>query len=121
MLQFERARRAAALQERRAGATEFLVVGGVRTVLDIVSQDLAPALAQAMGQIENAFRRLTNFVRAMDQEALDYLHGVTGQPKSAELEAHYGRVIDILAPGRPLHAAPGPDRPAEGLLPGASR
>lgn len=87
-------------------------------MLDILSPDLAPALSAPMGQIENAFRRLSRLVQDMPQQALDYrgpsgnlnstamlithlaqadlmyLHMIIGKLKSAELEALYGPFED---------------------------
>lgn len=85
---------------------------------DLASEDVAPALSVPMGQMENAFLRLTRLIHEMEQEAidyrgpggdlnstamlishmalvdLDYLHAITGAPKSAELEAAYGPYHD---------------------------
>lgn len=97
---------------------------------DTASPDVAPALAIPMGQIENAFRRLTGLVQDMPQEALDYrgpdgnlnstamlirhlarvdleyLHAIMGRPIPPEAEAAYGPYHDAtgqipLVAGRP--------------------
>ncbi|MFZ5824322.1 MAG: DinB family protein [Bacillota bacterium] len=87
-------------------------------MLDVISADVAPALSAPLGQVETAFRRLTHLVKDMSQDALDYrgpsgnqnstamlimhlaqvdltyLHTITGEPVSAELESLYGPYHD---------------------------
>ncbi len=83
-------------------------------MFDMTTVDLTPALAVAMGQIQNAFNRLTRLVKEMDQPALDYrgpevtanstamlirhlavvdleyLHQIMGRPQPQELTERYG-------------------------------
>jgi uncharacterized damage-inducible protein DinB len=87
-------------------------------MFDIHSQDVAPALALPMGEIENAYARLSRLVGGMDQTLLDYrgpdgtlnsaamlvrhlilvdleyLSRIAGEPISPELEAIYGPFED---------------------------
>lgn len=87
-------------------------------MLDIVSPDLAPALAPPMAQIENAFLRLSNLVKESPQAVLDYrgpagsvnsiamlithlavvdndyLHEIMGVPCTEEEDAFYGPYHD---------------------------
>jgi uncharacterized damage-inducible protein DinB len=85
-------------------------------VRDITSADLPPALAVPFGLMEDAFRRLTNRVKNMNQAELEYtgppgnrnstamllrhlaytdlgyFYMIRGEPIPADLEAEYGPV-----------------------------
>lgn len=93
-------------------------------MFDVASQGVASALAVPMGLMENAFRRLTVLVQAMDQAALDY-RGPGGDVNSAamliahlavtDLEYLY-RIIGTEAP-RELQELVGPFEDEHGRLP----
>lgn len=77
-------------------------------MLDVASQGVAPAFAAPMGQIENAFLRLTNQVKVMDQAAMDY-RGPVGDLNSAAMLIAHLAVVDLAY----LHCIIGTPAPRE--------
>ncbi|HLN64829.1 MAG TPA: DinB family protein [Symbiobacteriaceae bacterium] len=60
-------------------------------MMDVISPDVPPALAQSMGQVETAFRRLTGLVQSLPPEALDYRGPDGAQNSAATLVTHLAR------------------------------
>lgn len=77
-------------------------------MLDVYSSEVAPALALPLGEIEVAFRRLTNLVKDLPQAALDY-RGPDGTLNSVAMLIAHLTVVDVGY----LHAIMGTPVPPE--------
>jgi uncharacterized damage-inducible protein DinB len=80
----------------------------VLTLYDIASPDVPAAFSGPMGQIENAFKRLTNAVKEISQAELEYLGPAGNKNAIATILGHLA-LTDIVY----LHAIMGVPEPPE--------
>lgn len=93
-------------------------------MIDIFSPDVPPALAQAFGQLENAYARLSRQVGGLSQEALEYTGPAGNVNSTAMLLGHlaYANLVYLyIVKGEPipadLEAEMGPFELEDGTLP----